>query len=229
MTTMFSVNYQKRKNINLFTKFQTNKKINLSNVQNYIPIYDRFFSLNNTNYNSINLNHLWSISDIKEKDGEKSENIFNCKLKNISDIEDFTMTQKVFFKMAPLLDPFKYIVGKYAIEILTLPRIYATVSSASATQVLYFDDNGTASPTLNIISTLLSTTFKAYRGVAFAPCTPSTWYADADADGYGNSATTLSYCTQPINLRKAPRQVPFARKTNEFFIGSWKNSYILLV
>ena len=113
MTTMFSVNYQKRKNINLFTKFQTNKRINLSNVQNYIPIYDRFFSLNNTNYNSINLNHLWSISDIKEKDGEKSENIFNCKLKNISDIEDFTMTQKVFFKMAPLLDPFKYIVGKY--------------------------------------------------------------------------------------------------------------------
>ena len=113
MTTMFSVNYQKRKNINLFTKFQTNKRINLSNVQNYIPIYDRFFSLNNTNFNSINLNHLWSISDIKEKDGEKSENIFNCKLKNISDIEDFTMTQKVFFKMAPLLDPFKYIVGKY--------------------------------------------------------------------------------------------------------------------
>jgi len=112
-TTMFSVNYQKRKNINLFTKFQTNKRINLSNVQNYIPIYDRFFSLNNTNYSSINLNHLWSISDIKEKDNDKSDNIFTCKLKNISDIEDFTMTQKVFFKMAPLLDPFKYIVGKY--------------------------------------------------------------------------------------------------------------------
>ena len=113
MTTLFSVNYQKRKNINLFTKFQTNKRTSLSNVQNYIPIYNRFFSLNNTNYNSINLNHLWSISDIKEKDDDKSENIFTCKLKNISDIEDFTMTQKVFFKMAPLLDPFKYIVGKY--------------------------------------------------------------------------------------------------------------------
>jgi len=77
------------------------------------------------------------------------------------------------------------------------PRIYATVSSASATQVLYFDDNGTASPSLNIISTLLSTTFKAYRGVAFAPCTPSTWYADADGDSYGNVSSTLSYCTQP--------------------------------
>jgi len=77
------------------------------------------------------------------------------------------------------------------------PRIYATVSSASGTQVLYFDDNGTTTPTLNILSTLLSTTFKAYRGVAFAPCTPSTWYADADGDGYGVATSTLSYCTQP--------------------------------
>ena len=108
-----SVNYQKRKNINWFNKFQTNKRINLSNVQNYIPIYDKFFALNNTNCNAINLNHLWSVSDVKDKDNEKSDNIFTCKLKNISDIEDFTMTQKVFFKMAPLLDPFKYIVGKY--------------------------------------------------------------------------------------------------------------------
>ena len=58
-----SINYQKRKNINLFNKFQTNKLINLSNAQNYIPIYDRFFSLNETNWNSINLNHTWSISD----------------------------------------------------------------------------------------------------------------------------------------------------------------------
>ena len=47
-----SVNYQKRKNLNLFNQFQTNKNINLTNVQNYIPIYDRFFSLNSTNTNT---------------------------------------------------------------------------------------------------------------------------------------------------------------------------------
>ena len=115
-----SVNYQKRKNTNLFNKFQTNKIINLSNVQNYIPIYDRIFSLNNTNWNSINLNHQWAIFDIKEdscklgqnKD-EFDEHIFNCRLKHISDNEDIFNTQKVFIKMAPLLDPFKYLVGKY--------------------------------------------------------------------------------------------------------------------
>jgi len=109
-----SVNYQKRKNYNLFTKFQTNKNINLSNVQNYIPIYDRFFSLNNTNWNSINLNHQWAISDIKDnKVNDNEEHSFTCKLKSITEDDDLTTTQKVFIKMAPLLDPFKYIVGKY--------------------------------------------------------------------------------------------------------------------
>ena len=116
-----SVNYQKRKNLNLFNQFQTNKNINLTNVQNYIPIYDRFFSLNNTNWNAINLNHQWSISDIKDSKKKKNddenenenEHVFTCKLKNINDDDDFTTTQNVFIKMAPLLDPFKYVVGKY--------------------------------------------------------------------------------------------------------------------
>ena len=117
-----TVNYQKRKNVNLFNKFQSTPNIDLSNVQNYIPIYDRFFSLNNTNYSSINLNHVWSIFDIKEikdkhRDKDKDnihqdQHIYNCKLKNITD-EEFTVSQKVFIKMAPLLDPFKYLVGKY--------------------------------------------------------------------------------------------------------------------
>lgn len=114
-----TVNYQKRKNFNLFNKFQSNPNISLSNVQNYLPIYDRFFSLNTTNFNSINLNHMWNISDIKDvkkKDKDvlfEHEHIYTCKLKNLADDEDFAMTQKVFIKMAPLLDPFKYLVGKY--------------------------------------------------------------------------------------------------------------------
>ena len=125
-----SINYQKRKNINLFNKFQTNKKINLTDIQNYIPIYDRFFSLNTTNWNSINLNHQWAICDIKDSKNKDSKNkdsknkdsknkdddnehIFNCKLKHISEDDDLSNTGKVFIKMAPLLDPFKYLVGKY--------------------------------------------------------------------------------------------------------------------
>ena len=135
-----SVNYQKRRNNNLFSKFQTNKNINLTNVQNYIPIYDRFFSLNNTNWNSINLNHQWSISDIKEssklgkcKDkDEDDEHIFTCKLKNVTDDDDLATTQKVFIKMAPLLDPFKYVVGKYN---YTDPQLFNLPSFDKTTKV----------------------------------------------------------------------------------------------
>ncbi len=130
-----SINYQKRKNINLFNKFQSNTNISLSNVQNYLPIYSNFFSLNPNNFNSINLNHLWSISDIKDikdkgnNESLDSEHIFMCKLKNLSGDDDFSINQKIFIKMAPLLDPFKYIVGKYNHEdpeLFNLPTIDKT-------------------------------------------------------------------------------------------------------
>lgn len=106
-----SINYHKRKNSNLFQKMQQHQGIQLSNIQNYIPIYDTLFSLNENNYNSINLNYNWDIHDIKENNLD-SDNIFNCKLKN-NIVDNLFCNQKVFFKMAPLLDPFKYIIGKY--------------------------------------------------------------------------------------------------------------------
>jgi hypothetical protein len=109
-----SVNYQKRKNSILFNKFQTNKLIDLEQPQNYIPIYERFFSLNQTNWNTINLNHTWAINDIKSYINHTGDlhniHIFNCKLKDTSNNED---AKKVFIKMAPLLDPVKYLLGKY--------------------------------------------------------------------------------------------------------------------
>jgi hypothetical protein len=109
-----TIDYQKRKNTNLFIKLQTNKNTHLTNIQNYIPIYERFFSLNSTNYNSINLNHQLYISDIKDINEKDicNENIFSCKLKNITD-NVHVLHKNVFIKMAPLLDPFKYIIGKY--------------------------------------------------------------------------------------------------------------------
>jgi hypothetical protein len=77
------------------------------------------------------------------------------------------------------------------------PRVYAVTGTSLTTSVVWFDDTG-AGATINTIATYTNALDnKAYRSLAFAPCTPSTWYADVDADGYGNSASTLSYCTQP--------------------------------
>ena len=50
---MINVNYQKRKNIELLKSLEETNSLFLSESQNYIPIYTRFFSLNDTNYNGI--------------------------------------------------------------------------------------------------------------------------------------------------------------------------------
>ncbi len=120
---MVDVNYQKRKNLELFKSLEDSKNLFLSKTQNYIPIYKRFFSLNDTNWNSINLNHKWYISSIKESDEENS-NLFECKIKNINTQK--TKDKDVFFKLAPLLDPYKYLIGKYDVtnkDLFKLPDI----------------------------------------------------------------------------------------------------------
>ena len=120
---MVDINYQKRKNLELFKSLEKSNTLFLSKTQNYIPIYKRFFSLNETNWNSINLNNKWYISSIKESDEENS-NLFECKIKNINTQK--TKDKDVFFKLAPLLDPYKYLIGKYDItnkDLFNLPNI----------------------------------------------------------------------------------------------------------
>ena len=101
------INYQKRKNLDFYKCLEC---YNFSETQNYIPIYNRFFSLSDSNYNNINLNHNWYIINIKENVLE-NKNIYNCTIKNIYTLK--IKTKPVFFKLAPLLDPFKYLIGKY--------------------------------------------------------------------------------------------------------------------
>lgn len=114
---MIDVNYQKRKNLDLFKSLEKSEVMNLSKIQNYIPIYNRFFTLNDTNYNNINLNHKWYISSIntqKKNHDEENKNLYSSNVKNINTLK--TKEKKIFFKLAPLLDPYKYLIGKYNIE-----------------------------------------------------------------------------------------------------------------
>jgi len=99
------INYQKNDNETLFKTFE--KELNVYNIQNYVPLYKRYFKLNENNSNKINLNHYNTITDISEK---KTDNIFNVKLKNSKD----ESLRESFFKFSPLFDPVKYMVGKYS-------------------------------------------------------------------------------------------------------------------
>jgi len=120
---MINVNYQKRKNLELFKSLETPDLLFLSKTQNYIPIYNKFFSLNESNFNNINLNHKWYISSINASN-EDNKNLYNCRIKNINNNK--VKEKDIFFKMAPLLDPFKFLIGKYNANdesIFNLPNI----------------------------------------------------------------------------------------------------------
>ena len=67
---MIDINYQKRKNAELFKSLEKPDTHFLSKTQNFIPIYTRFFTLNDTNYNNVNLNPV-SLNYIARKVGDK--------------------------------------------------------------------------------------------------------------------------------------------------------------
>ena len=122
----FKLFYQKPKNDNVLKDLEISQ-MGLKKCQNYIPIYSKFFSLNDTNYNSINLNQKHSAKSIlaysaSPDDDGVPKNCGNaiifpnpspkqCK----KDGEDAaaSVTTPVFFKFSPLLDPVKYLAGNY--------------------------------------------------------------------------------------------------------------------
>jgi len=125
----FVLNYQKRKNKELFRGLEANEEIQLHNAQNYVPLYSLFFSLNESNYNSVNLNHKWALQSIMPSPPSDHTNV-NCNHEHLFVLKDIhsekTREANVFLKMAPLLNPFKYLVGKYDINdesLFQLPKL----------------------------------------------------------------------------------------------------------
>jgi hypothetical protein len=114
---MFDLYYKKNDNSALFESFNN---IGLYNVQNYIPLYKQFFSLKESNYKNLNLNHHFHIIKVEPTN---KRNKFNCI------ITDGHKKEKklCFFKFSPLLDPVKYMVGKYKdlgeTKKITLPEL----------------------------------------------------------------------------------------------------------
>lgn len=102
----FSLYYKKNKNDSLFRELQ-NSNLDLKSLQNYIPLYQSFFSLNESNYNNINLNHSYHLHSLKDT---SSRNILNAQ---IIDISNNIKNTQVFCKFSPLLDPLKLLTGKY--------------------------------------------------------------------------------------------------------------------
>jgi hypothetical protein len=73
----------------------------LTQMQNYNPVYSQFFELTSKNYDTISLNHTYSISSL--------DTIVHTETKE-------TVSKPVFIKYSPLLDPLRYMIGKYDVK-----------------------------------------------------------------------------------------------------------------
>ena len=172
-TTTLKINYEKRKNTDLFKLFQKEDLTYMGDIQNYIPIYSRFFQLNETNYNSINLNHKWFLTDIKNSI-TNDNNLFNCTIQNL--FTSKTKKKQLFFKMAPLLDPYKYLVGKYNIndpELFNLPKIKKMDENGIEIvrnihpKLLDYNNSAYVDGFFSFLSSLLINKFKFVNGVDY--------------------------------------------------------------
>lgn len=103
----FSLYYKKNKNDNLFRELE-NSNLQLNSLQNYIPLYESFFSLNESNYNNINLNHKFHLHSIVN-----TTNLRNILTVEIIDNSNNIKKTDLFCKFSPLLDPLKLLTGKY--------------------------------------------------------------------------------------------------------------------
>lgn len=149
---MFTESYCKRKNTELFNKLQLSSLLNLSKIQNFNPLYNTLYKLSENNYNAINLPHNHYISNvyslpIDDELYNPLTSIFMGKINNINNSDckkKASTTKHVFFKIAPLLEPLKYLIGKYDItsnKLISLPKFNSTTQDCMP-EIL--DTNNTA-------------------------------------------------------------------------------------
>lgn len=111
---MLSIFYQKNENSKLFKTLEEN---GIVAPQNYIPLYNQFFAFSPQNYNKCNLNHHFHIQHLKPLE---ETNKYECV---VTDRSNNTGTTTTFFKFSPLLDPIKYMVGKYVFDTTALTAL----------------------------------------------------------------------------------------------------------
>ena len=102
----------------------------LYDIQNYIPIYSRFFDVNESNYNGIQLNQKYYLQNIishptqiidadaatdaaHAADHTDRGHSLNHLETIIADDDGNTSNVPMFVKYSPLLDPIRYLSGKY--------------------------------------------------------------------------------------------------------------------
>jgi hypothetical protein len=153
------LNYEKRKNTILFDKCKKSDIFHFDEIQNYIPIYKNFFELNENNFNSINLNHSKYFYDI---------NISNNELDFLIKDNDKIIKQPIFIKFAPILDPFKYMIGKYdELTEFSLPNITPVENNHIYNKINDINNSAYVDGLFSFISSKLLNEYNFVHGIDF--------------------------------------------------------------
>ena len=147
METSFSIYYKKAKKHNL------EMLESISEIQNYNPIYSRFFEMDETNYNRIALNHKYQI----------------CDLKSVVDDKDAVVEKDIFIKFSPLLDPLNYLRGKYDLEtsvFKTLPKLDSTAETCLP-KVLDINNSSYVDGFFSYLTSMMKETYEWGHGVEY--------------------------------------------------------------
>ena len=146
MESKFSIFYKKAKKNNL-------EMLDIGEIQNYNPVYSRFFEMDETNYNRIALNHKYHIHD----------------LKTVTDNEDKLVEKDIFVKFSPLLDPLNYLRGKYDLEksvFKTLPKLRSTVETCLS-KVLDVNNSSYVDGFFSYLTSMMKDTHGWIHGVEY--------------------------------------------------------------
>jgi hypothetical protein len=164
-TLKFNINQRKSNDLNwsvlekqyLPTEDDINNNYNpflLRQIQNYQPIYPLFFDMNENNYNSIALNHRYHIVD----------------LETVLDTTELSIcTKPIFIKYSPLLDPIRYMIGKYNINdptIHTLPGLSSN-SEKCDKKISYYNNAAYVDCFFSFLSSQLLHTHNFKHGIDF--------------------------------------------------------------
>jgi hypothetical protein len=124
----------------------------ISNLQAYNPIYNRFFQMDETNYNMITLNNKYLAHDLKTVYSENGK-----------------IEKNIHIKFSPLLNPIHFLIGKYDLNssvYKTLPKYDSDVKTCLAKNL---DENNSSytDAFFSYLSSMLSDTHGWVHGVEY--------------------------------------------------------------
>ena len=113
-----NLTFNNNNNDELFNSFSTCSEGSIYDCQNYIPLYQSVYNNEETHLNDSH--HLNTSTQIKCLHENISYNIYNCEL---LDNDNNVKKDEIFFKFCPIIDPIKYMLGKYETDSTELPSI----------------------------------------------------------------------------------------------------------